>query len=197
MSIVEPSSLGIDVEFGAPSWPISSFFIYDPYKRIEVWRFITYMFLHGHHQHIIFNCLMQLVIGIPLEMSQTGWKGSFRVAGLYMAGVGMGCLGASVAQPDMYLLGASAGVYALIFAHLATLILNWNEDGMVYDARLAKYAQDKEEAPPSPSLNRFIRGLRLGFIIIFTLVDIGTILYRVRLPQNATCCLDVNNLFLH
>ena len=119
------------------------------------------MFLHGGHQHLIFNCLMQLVvgeinkinsfnwdgtiggpknilhvhvfsqceecsnnlppfvcIGIPLEMSQMGWIGMFRVAGLYMAGVGMGCLGASVAEPKKYLLGASAGVYALIFAHL-------------------------------------------------------------------------------
>ena len=56
--------------------------------------------------------------GIPLEMSQMGWTGMLRVAGLYFAGVGMGCLGASVAEPKKYLLGASAGVYALIFAHL-------------------------------------------------------------------------------
>ena len=47
-----------------------------------------------------------------------GWTGMIRVAGLYFAGVGMGCLGASVAEPTKYLLGASAGVYALIFAHL-------------------------------------------------------------------------------
>ena len=47
-----------------------------------------------------------------------GWTGMLRVAGLYLAGVGMGCLGASVAEPSKYLLGASAGVYALIFAHL-------------------------------------------------------------------------------
>ena len=120
---------------------------------------MTYMFLHGGYQHLIFNCLMQLLVGeknkrfywdgtmggpknnmhvhtfiqckecsndlppfvlkgIPLEMSQMGWTGMFRVAGLYMAGVGMGCLGASVAEPKKYLLGASAGVYALIFAHL-------------------------------------------------------------------------------
>ena len=58
--------------------------------------------------------------GIPLEMSQMGWTGMLRVAGLYLAGVGMGCLGASVAEPKKYLLGASAGVYALIFAHLGT-----------------------------------------------------------------------------
>lgn len=51
-------------------------------------------------------------------MSQLGWIGCLRVAGLYLAGVIMGSLGASVAEPNKYLLGASAGVYALIAAHL-------------------------------------------------------------------------------
>lgn len=58
--------------------------------------------------------------GIPLEMSQLGWYGSFRVALLYLSGVILGSLGASIAQPTKYLLGASAGVYALIAAHLGT-----------------------------------------------------------------------------
>ena len=57
-------------------------------------------------------------LGIPLEMSQPGWLGSLRIAGLYMAGVALGCLGATVAEPTKYLVGASAGVYALIMAHL-------------------------------------------------------------------------------
>ncbi len=56
--------------------------------------------------------------GIPLEMSQPGWLGSLRVAGLYFAGVIFGSLAASVVQPTNYLVGASAGVYALIAAHL-------------------------------------------------------------------------------
>ena len=51
-------------------------------------------------------------------MGQPGWLGSLRVAGLYMAGVTLGALGASSVQPDKYLVGASAGVYALIAAHL-------------------------------------------------------------------------------
>lgn len=179
MSIYAPETLGIEEEFGDPRWPISSFFIYDPYKRIEAWRFVTYMFLHGGHQHIAFNCIMQLLVGIPLEMSQMGWTGMLRVAGLYLAGVGMGCLGASVAEPSKYLLGASAGVYALIFAHLATLVLNWKEDGMVYDERMKKNSENQDEKKPSLSLNRFIRAFRLAFIVLFTLVDVGTILYNV------------------
>ena len=51
-------------------------------------------------------------------MSQPGWLGSLRVAALYMAGVILGCLGATCVEPSKYLLGASAGVYALILAHL-------------------------------------------------------------------------------
>jgi rhomboid-related protein 1/2/3 len=51
-------------------------------------------------------------------MSQPGWLGSLRIAGLYMAGVILGALGASVVQPEKYMVGASAGVYALITAHL-------------------------------------------------------------------------------
>ena len=41
-----------------------SFFIVDPVRRKEIWRFITYMFLHANHQHIGYNLLMQLLIGI-------------------------------------------------------------------------------------------------------------------------------------
>ena len=54
-------------------------------------------------------------------MSQLGIKGSVRIAILYMAGVLFGALGASIVQPEKYLIGASAGVYALIFAHLGNL----------------------------------------------------------------------------
>ena len=59
-----------------------------------------------------------LFLGIPLEISQPGWLGSLRVATLYFAGVLLGSVGASCIQPDMFLVGASAGVYALITAHL-------------------------------------------------------------------------------
>ena len=55
-------------------------------------------------------------------MSQLGWIGSLRVAALYLAGVTLGSLGATSMQPKKYLLGASAGVYALIAAHLGIIL---------------------------------------------------------------------------
>ncbi len=93
-------------------------------------------------------------------MSQLGWIGSLRVALLYMAGVLLGALGASVSEPKKYMLGASAGVYALIAAHLATLILNWNEDGKIYTSRKDQAKNSEVELPPSLALNPFIRTMR-------------------------------------
>lgn len=36
--------------------------------RHQAWRFISYSFLHASLSHIGFNCVIQLIIGIPLEM---------------------------------------------------------------------------------------------------------------------------------
>ena len=44
-----------------------------------------------------------------------------------MSGVAAGSLATSVTDPDVYLAGASGGVYALIAAHLANVIFNWGE----------------------------------------------------------------------
>ena len=57
-----------------------------------------------------------------MEIGQPGWTGSLRVAALYFSGVLLGSVGASCIQPDMFLVGASAGVYALITAHLGVFV---------------------------------------------------------------------------
>ena len=48
-----------------------------------------------------------------------------RVVIVYLAGVVFGSVGGSLPSPTSYLAGASAGVYALIAAHVSTLIMNW------------------------------------------------------------------------
>lgn len=65
---------------------------------------------------------MQLLVGLPLEMVH----GSARIACVYLAGVLAGSLGTSVFDPEVYLVGASGGVYALLAAHLANVMLNYN-----------------------------------------------------------------------
>ena len=48
-----------------------------------------------------------------------------RVVIVYLAGVVFGGVGGSLPSPTSYLAGASAGVYALIAAHVSTLVMNW------------------------------------------------------------------------
>lgn len=103
--------------------PYCSNLIYNPDKRHQIWRYITYMFIHAGLFHVIFNVLVQLVLGIPLEMVHGWW----RVMLVYVSGVLAGSLWTSVIRPSVYLSGASGGVYALITAHLGTVIMNFRE----------------------------------------------------------------------
>ncbi len=124
--------------------PYCSRLIYDPDKREQVWRYLTYMFIHSGLFHATFNILIQLVLGIPLEMVHgegnkvfvvkiypifislpticVGW---WRVMLVYLSGVLAGSLWTSVLRPNVFLSGASGGVYALITAHLGTVIMNF------------------------------------------------------------------------
>ncbi|XP_034828189.1 rhomboid-related protein 2 isoform X2 [Maniola hyperantus] len=103
--------------------PIAQLFIYNPHKRQEAWRFLTYMLVHVGVVHLLVNLLVQLFLGVPLEMVHRWW----RVILVYLAGVAAGSLATSLTDPKVYLAGASGGVYALIAAHIATIIMNWAE----------------------------------------------------------------------
>uniref|UniRef100_T1JDI7 rhomboid protease n=1 Tax=Strigamia maritima TaxID=126957 RepID=T1JDI7_STRMM len=103
--------------------PFKSPLIYDPRKRYEAWRYVSYMLIHAGCMHILFNMIIQLILGIPLEMVHKFW----RVWLVYVAGVLAGSLGTSISDPRVYLAGASGGVYALITGHLATIIMNFQE----------------------------------------------------------------------
>uniref|UniRef100_A0A2S2QA75 rhomboid protease n=2 Tax=Sipha flava TaxID=143950 RepID=A0A2S2QA75_9HEMI len=103
--------------------PVASTFIYNPHRRHEAWRYVTYMFVHVGQTHLTVNLIVQLLLGVPLEMVHRGW----RVILIYFSGVIAGSLATSVTDPSVYLAGASGGVYALITAHIATIIINWSE----------------------------------------------------------------------
>ncbi|XP_039488308.1 protein rhomboid isoform X2 [Drosophila santomea] len=109
----------------APRGPIpsNSMFIYRPDKRHEIWRFLFYMVLHAGWLHLGFNVAVQLVFGLPLEMVH----GSTRIACIYFSGVLAGSLGTSIFDPEVFLVGASGGVYALLAAHLANVLLNYHQ----------------------------------------------------------------------
>ncbi|GFG35048.1 hypothetical protein Cfor_07649, partial [Coptotermes formosanus] len=103
--------------------PVATKLLFTPYKRYEAWRFVTYMFVHVGVIHLVVNLLVQLLLGIPLEMVHHWW----RVLIVYIAGVVAGSLATSVTDPYTRLAGASGGVYAVLLAHIATIVMNWSE----------------------------------------------------------------------
>jgi membrane associated rhomboid family serine protease len=65
------------------------------------------------------NMVLQLILGVSLEI-YNGW---LRVLIVYLAGGIGGCLGHAVFIVKTYLRGASGGDYALLTAHIATVIM--------------------------------------------------------------------------
>lgn len=71
--------------------PAATLFIYNPFRRYEVWRFVTYMFVHVGVMHILMNLIIQIFLGVALELVHHWW----RVALVYLAGVAAGSMGTS------------------------------------------------------------------------------------------------------
>lgn len=80
------------------------------------------MLLHANWFHLGFNVFVQVVVGAPLELVH----GSIRIACIYFAGVVAGSLGTSVVDSEVFLVGASGGVYALLAANLADIMINFS-----------------------------------------------------------------------
>lgn len=93
--------------------------VYHPGHRARAWRFLTYMFMHVGLEQLGFNALLQLMIGVPLEMVH----GVLRISLLYLAGVLAGSLTVSITDMRAPLVGGSGGVYALCSAHLANVVM--------------------------------------------------------------------------
>lgn len=73
--------------------------------------------------HLITNVTLQLILGVLLEIVHS-WS---RIAIIYFTAVVGGSLFITLLSPHNYVVGASAGVYGLLFSHLSTIILNWKE----------------------------------------------------------------------
>ncbi|KAM6428543.1 rhomboid-related protein 2 isoform 3-T3 [Liasis olivaceus] len=118
-AVWKPQKQWITLDMGIWESP----FIYRPDKRKEAWRFSSYMFLHAGLEHIIGNLVLQLCLGIPLELVHKG----HRVAAVYLAGVVAGSLASSICDPLQGLVGASGGVYALIGGYFMNILVNFRE----------------------------------------------------------------------
>ncbi|XP_051888975.1 rhomboid-related protein 3 [Pristis pectinata] len=96
--------------------------VYQPQLRSQVWRYLSYIFMHVGVEHLGFNVTLQLLVGVPLEMVH----GALRISFIYLTGALAGSLAASVADMTAPVAGSSGGVYALISAHLANIVMNWS-----------------------------------------------------------------------
>lgn len=165
MTVYYAVSLGDNVDEGGPytmisGVPYSSPLCYCPSRRQEAWRFFSYMFVHNGWTHLISNCIYQLLLGIPLEIVHKWW----RVGIVYTLGVLAGSLGHSIFEPRLMLVGASGGGYALIGAHFAAIIRNWDEMMEGWNTSIANLIC-------SPVV-------QLPFYILLASCDTGMALYR-------------------
>jgi len=90
--------------------------------RYQAWRLVSYQMVHSGYSHIIANEVMQLFMGIPINMV----IGNLRFMFLYNLGVVAGALlyAVMMGAPGI-LVGASGGVYTVMGMHFAELFLNW------------------------------------------------------------------------
>ncbi|XP_063312246.1 rhomboid-related protein 3 isoform X1 [Pelobates fuscus] len=117
-----------------PSYLKKNPLIYHPQLRAQAWRYLSYMFMHAGIEHLGVNVALQLLVGVPLEMVH----GALRIGFLYIAGVLAGSLAVSVADMTAPVVGSSGGVYALVSAHLANIVMNWS--GMQCQFKLLRMA---------------------------------------------------------
>jgi len=148
--------------------PLCSILIFNPEKRYQIWRFLSYCLVHSGISHVVLNLSMQLFVGLPLEMSH----GSVRVSSVYLFGAIAGSLATSCLDPHVYLAGASGGVYSLIAAHLSNLILNWKEDVLIIRPRV------REDKTAKATHGTLIRMLKLTAVLAFAVVDTGMAIYN-------------------
>ncbi|XP_035712287.1 rhomboid-related protein 2 isoform X2 [Folsomia candida] len=115
----------------------------DPYRRYEIWRYVTILLVHNTPLHLWVNIIGQLIVGTLLEISYNWVK----VCAIYLTSVVGGSLSITIFSSLVYASGASAGQYGLLFGHVSALILNWHT---------ARW-----------------RRLRLFLLILYLILDIG------------------------
>uniref|UniRef100_A0A803TVM9 Rhomboid-related protein 2 n=1 Tax=Anolis carolinensis TaxID=28377 RepID=A0A803TVM9_ANOCA len=145
-AVREPQAQWVTLESGIWESPLT----YRPDRRSQAWRFLSYMLVHAGIEHILGNLVLQLVLGIPLELVHKG----HRVGLVYLAGVLGGSLASSVCDPLLGLVGASGGVYALIGGYFMNVLVNFREMIPLFGVA------------------------RLLFIFIIVGTDVGFALYR-------------------
>lgn len=117
ITLADVNSTQMTVENYAATHPNQFMFIAS--RRSEIWRYITYQFMHQDDLHLWINTGITLLNGTPLELVHDGYL----VFGCQTAGVIVGCM-LQYWVSTGFLIGASAGVYTIKFMHISNLLLN-------------------------------------------------------------------------
>ena len=102
-----------------------------PIQSFQVWRFLTYMFVHRDIFHLLYNVIGQLTVGVPLELVHgsyvrlcglklSTWNclvqnnlfmfiylpiSSYRVMSIFLVSVLSGSLYSAISDPQAYIAG--------------------------------------------------------------------------------------------
>merc|ERR1712130_251993 len=123
----------------------------------EYWRLWTYQFVHAGYEHLLTNSLVLLVLGIPLELVH----GPHRLIPIYSTGVVMGALVDLIFTPTRALVGASGGVYTLLTAHLANVVLNFD-----LMTTVGKISDAHDNISNAAHLGGSLVGITLGIFVL-------------------------------
>ena len=105
-----------------PNFPhnfIEEEFVFYPWKRWQIWRYVTYSFVHIDNLNLWLNVVLFVLGCLPLELVH----GTPIVATIYINGVIAGSL-FNYAVNHCILTGMASGTYAIIFSHWANYVLN-------------------------------------------------------------------------
>lgn len=125
VTMLDISNLGITDRFGRVydhmQLTVSNMFAMMPQAVVKlgtVWSFLTYMFMHGNIQHILFNMLALLIFGMPVER-QMGSKEFilFYLTTGILAGIFSFIVYYFTSNPIIPLVGASGAVFAVQLAY--------------------------------------------------------------------------------
>jgi len=105
-------------DFASPHW-VESYFGLSREGIAEgyYWQFLTYMFLHGGWLHLLVNCLGLFFAGREVEIV----CGPKHLLGIYFLGGIVGGIAQLLCVPSSELIGASAGVCAVLLAFTTML----------------------------------------------------------------------------
>ena len=93
---------------------VISAFAFDPSHIFEVWRFFTFMFVHGSASHLFFNMLALFFFGKLLEEKDEGVRPAWYIAIYFVSGV-MGAIASLLTSPAPGI-GASGAIFGVMGA---------------------------------------------------------------------------------